>query len=380
MRAPDLAPPRTRFDLPDALSAVGPPESRGVARDGVRLLVATPDGVGHARFHDLPGLLEPGDLLVVNTSATLPGAVEATRESGAAVLVHVSTGSPDGTRVVEVRHVGGKRSGPLPDGAAGERLRLAGGATLVLLTGYPDAGRRLGSRLWRARLDADGTLESYLARHGRPIRYDYVPRAWPLGDYQTVFATHPGSAEMPSAGRPFTAELVTGLVARGVVLAPLVLHTGVSSLEAHEPPYPEWYDVPESTASLAAHTRARGRRVVAVGTTVVRALESVAGTDGGVTPGQGWTDLVLGPDRPARVVNGLVTGLHAPGSSHLDLLEAVVGPDLVQRTYDAAVADRYLWHEFGDSSLLLPDPPRGGRTSRSTPMRRLVRSLLGSQR
>jgi S-adenosylmethionine:tRNA ribosyltransferase-isomerase len=176
----------------------------------------------------------------------------------------------------------------------------------------------------------------------------------PLIEYQTVFAREPGSAEMPSAGRPFTAELVVDLVTRGIGVAPITLHTGVSSQEPGEPPQSEPFRVPESTARAVNATRAWGGRVVAVGTTVTRALESATDEAGIVRAARGWTDLVLGPNRPARVVNGLVTGWHAPGASHLDLLEAVAGPDLVERAYRAAVRQRYLWHEFGDSCLLLP--------------------------
>jgi S-adenosylmethionine:tRNA ribosyltransferase-isomerase len=198
-------------------------------------------------------------------------------------------------------------------------------------------------------------VASWLASSGRPIAYDYVPRHWPLASYQTVFAREPGSAEMPSAGRPFTDRLLTDLVTRGVALAPVLLHTGVSSLERGEPPLPEWFRVPAATARLVESTRRAGGRIVAVGTTVTRALESVAAADGSVAAGEGWTDLVLGPDRPARVVDGLVTGWHEPGASHLLLLEAVAGARLVQSAYLAAASAGYLWHEFGDSALLLPD-------------------------
>jgi S-adenosylmethionine:tRNA ribosyltransferase-isomerase len=198
-------------------------------------------------------------------------------------------------------------------------------------------------------------LTTYLSRHGEPIAYDYVPGHWPLSSYQTVFAREPGSAEMPSAARPFTPALVTGLVTGGIAVAPITLHTGVSSLEKGEPPLPERFRVPAETARAVNATPRAGGRVVAVGTTVTRALESVAGPDGGVVAGGGWTDLVLGPERPARVVDGLVTGWHEPGASHLLLLEAVAGRDLVAAAYRTAAQEGYLWHEFGDSALLLPD-------------------------
>jgi S-adenosylmethionine:tRNA ribosyltransferase-isomerase len=200
----------------------------------------------------------------------------------------------------------------------------------------------------------EGGVPAYLQRHGRAIRYGYVPRPVPLAQYQTIFGREPGSAEMPSAGRPFDADLVVELVTRGVAIAPITLHTGVSSPDVGEPPQPERFRVPMTTAELVNAARLRGGRVVAVGTTVTRALESVADERGFVRPGGGWTELVLGPQRPARVVTGLITGWHAPGASHLQLLEAVAGAQLVERAYREALRERYLWHEFGDSCLLLP--------------------------
>jgi S-adenosylmethionine:tRNA ribosyltransferase-isomerase len=205
-------------------------------------------------------------------------------------------------------------------------------------------------------------VHAYLARHGQPIRYSYVPDPWPLPAYQTVFACSPGSAEMPSAARPFTPELVTRLIAAGVAMAPITLHTGVASLEAGEAPLPEWFEVPPATAGLVNLTRAAGRRVIAVGTTCTRALESAAAPAAGqdaITARRGWTDLVLGPDRPARVVTGLISGWHEAGASHLALLESVAGPALVGAAYREAEAAGYLWHEFGDSCLLLPPRPPG---------------------
>jgi S-adenosylmethionine:tRNA ribosyltransferase-isomerase len=327
-----------RFVLPPELSAGEPPESRGLRRDQVRLLVADGTAVRHARFHDLGRFLSPGDLLVVNTSATLPAAVDAD-----GVVVHFATPLDEtGTWVVELRRP--DQSGPVRDAVPGERIALPANGWLTLLAST--------GRLWRARVTVPGTVPGYLARHGRPIAYGYLRGRWPLAAYQTVFARDPGSAEMPSAGRPFTAELVTGLVAAGIAVAPVTLHTGVSSLEGDEPPQPERFRVPEHTARQVNLARGTGGRVVAVGTTVARALETVARPDGTVVAGQGWTELVLGPDRPARVVDGLVTGWHEPHASHLLLLEAVAGAELVQGAYDAALANRYLWHEFGDSCLL----------------------------
>jgi S-adenosylmethionine:tRNA ribosyltransferase-isomerase len=322
------------FTLPDALVAHEPPEARGLTRDGVRLLVAGPSGLSHHRFRDLPEVLRAGDVLVVNTSATLPAAVPTTRPGRA---VHFSTERPDGSWLVELR----RPDGPDQDGRPGQRYGLRGGATLTLREPYSRG------RLWVAAVDVPD-VPAYLRRHGEPIRYGYVPRRWPLAAYQTVFATHPGSAEMPSAGRPFTDRLVTRLVAAGVLVVPLLLHTGVASAEADERPYDEWFCVPAATARAVAQARAGGGRVVAVGTTVVRALETTGGA-----AGEGWTDLVVTPARGVAVVDGLLTGFHEPRASHLDMLAAVAGTDLVRRAYAEALAAGYLWHEFGDVNLLL---------------------------
>ncbi|MEO6714216.1 MAG: S-adenosylmethionine:tRNA ribosyltransferase-isomerase [Mycobacteriales bacterium] len=350
----------TAFALPDELSATEPPEQRGLARSDVRLLVADAHRVTHARFADIGGFLDAGDLVVVNTSATLPAAVDGVRSDGRRMPLHFSTALDDGTWIVELRAPDGH--GPIHDGERGEVIELTGGALLTVLEAHPDRRQTTGSRLWRAKLHADIPVPAYLDQHGRPIAYGYVSHQWPISDYQTVFAREPGSAEMPSAGRPFTSDVVTDLVSRGITVAPVLLHTGVSSLESGEAPQPERYAVPEETARLVRHTQSSGGRIIAVGTTVTRALETAAGPSGLVTASAGWTELVLGPRRRARVVDGLITGWHAPRASHLLLLEAVAGADLVQRAYDAAIAARYLWHEFGDSALLLP--PRRARLLR----------------
>ncbi|HUR85977.1 MAG TPA: S-adenosylmethionine:tRNA ribosyltransferase-isomerase [Solirubrobacteraceae bacterium] len=332
--------------LPARREAREPPEARGLARDEVRMLVAARDGLAHARARDVPEHLRAGDVLVVNTSATLPAALPATRADGTPLTLHLST--PDRGRrwVVEPRRDGGRFAGAV----AGETLALPGAATATLL-----APHLAGARLWLADIDTgDVGLLDHLARHGAPIRYGYVAREWPLSDYQTIFALHPGSAEMPSAGRPFTPELVTALVARGIAVAPLRLHTGVSSLEAGEAPYPERYAVPAATARLVNGARAGGGRVVAVGTTVVRALETVARDDGIVEPGAGWTHHVVTPEHGVRAVDGLLTGWHDPDASHLLMLEAVGGAELVAASYDEALRAGYRWHEFGDVHLILP--------------------------
>ncbi|SDL56075.1 S-adenosylmethionine:tRNA ribosyltransferase-isomerase [Nonomuraea jiangxiensis] len=330
------------FALPADLSAHEPPEARGLSRDSVRLMVSrgTLDP-SHHHFSDLPELLAPGDLIVVNNSATLPAAVRLDR-----LAVHFSTSRQDGTWLVELRRRTSRATEPYGGGEPGEWLPLPGGATLRLLA-------RETPRLWRAVLDQE--VEPYLRAYGVPIRYSYVERDWPIEAYQTVFATVPGSAEMPSAARPFTADLVTALVARGVGIAPITLHTGVASPEKDEPPYAERYEVPASTARLVNSSKEGGNRVVAAGTTVVRALETAVGADGRVAAAAGWTRHVVTPERGVRAVTGLITGLHEPRSSHLLMLTAVAGPAALAKAYEAALREGYLWHEFGDTHLILRD-------------------------
>ncbi|MFF4426918.1 S-adenosylmethionine:tRNA ribosyltransferase-isomerase [Streptomyces sp. NPDC001549] len=349
-------------DIPSQLLARVPAEQRGpgLGRDSVRLLVSQGgERVSLHAFRELPGLLRAGDVLVVNTSATLAAAVDA-RLGGEDLVVHFSTRGYDSRWAVELRAPdGGGTTRPRAGGPAGEVLELPGGHRLTLEEPLA-AG---ADRLWWARPSpAPGGVPGLLRAYGRPIRYAYTERDQPVSAYQTVFAVPAadgsGSAEMPSAGRPFTAELVARLVSRGVQFAPLVLHTGVASQEAHEPPYPERYEVSATTAGLVNAARAAGGRVIAVGTTAVRALESAADARGRVRPAAGWTDLVVTPERGVRVADGLLTGLHEPEASHLLMLEAVAGRAAVRLGYAEALARLCLWHEFGDVHLLLKDESR----------------------
>jgi S-adenosylmethionine:tRNA ribosyltransferase-isomerase len=356
------------FVLPDMLVAHEPPEARGLARDEVRLLVTDPadDSVRHSIARHLPDFLRNGDVLVVNTSATICAALDgwrALRAGGPDELITLHLSSPlpecrdDRRWVVELRRPTTDGTRPLLDAAAGERIHLRGAGTATLVRAYGtarDRGLPNGSvRLWEAELDCPGGVVTYAARFGTPIRYGYLRDPWPLATYQTMFAREPGSAEMPSAGRPFTDAVVRRLEARGVRVRPIVLHTGVASLEAGEPPYPERFRVSTGTADAVNEARSRGGRVVAVGTTVVRALETAAGSDDVVRAAHGWTDLVVTPDRGVRVVDALVTGFHEPRASHLAMLEALAGRRHLAVAYRAALEHRYLWHEFGDLHLIL---------------------------
>jgi len=327
-------------DSPFGLASADENSPGGSFSRPVRLMVSDGDRLIHTDFDSLPSHLRAGDLLIANASATIPAALPARREDGTAVDLHLSTPHQEG-HVVEVRRDGRRFK------ARAETLTLPAGGRATLLAPYlsPD-------RLWIAHLELPEPLLPYLYRHGAPIRYGTPER--PLSDYQTIFATQPGSAEMPSAARPFTSRTLAALAARDIQVVPIVLHCGVSSLEDGEGPLPERYAVSAASAARLNAARGAGGRIVAIGTTAVRALESSADARGEIHAGSGWTEVVVGPGRPVTAVDGLLTGWHEPGASHLDMIEAIAGPELTARSYASAVAHDYLWHEFGDVHLILP--------------------------
>jgi len=338
------------FTLDPAHEAHEPPEARGLRRDGVRLMVSDGEQAPiDTHFTELGRFLHPGDVLVVNTSATVPAALDARLVNGEPIVIHLSGDLPGGVWLAEAREPRDGTTGPLHL----ERpvaIYLLGGGQVHLLTPFADS-----QRLWLARLELPAPVLEYLAQHGTPIQYRHVPRPWPISYYQSVFARDPGSAEMPSASRPFTPEVVTNLVSRGVQIVPVLLHTGVSSLEGDEAPYPERYRVSEASAHAVNSVRRHGGRVIAAGTTVVRALATVTDQRGRVHPGEGWTERVVTPDQPVVSVDGLLTGWHEPESSHLLMLEAFAGREALEAAYETALDRHFRWHEFGDSHLILGD-------------------------
>jgi S-adenosylmethionine:tRNA ribosyltransferase-isomerase len=350
--------PRFEFTLPPELEAGEPPEARGLGRDDVRLMVShfASGQIQHTQFQELASVLERGDVLVINTSRTRNAALRALRVDCTQLELHLSTHLQGDIWTVEVRAVDGEGKSHHFDGARhGERLTLIAGASATLRGPFVSdcvSGAASGT-LWEAELRLPIPADEYLARHAFPIRYNYVKASWPLSYYQTVYATESGSAEMPSAGRPFTLELLAQLRSQGIQVVPLILHTGISNVEAHEPPYQEFYRIPPDTAQAVNDAKQARSRVVAVGTTVVRALESVTSAEGTVHAGEGWTCLVIRPETRLGAVSALLTGLHEPEASHLAILQALAGPDRVQQAYAAALQHRYLWHEFGDLHLLL---------------------------
>jgi len=343
------------FTLPEELSAKEPPERRGEGRDRVRLMVIDrrTHAVEHTRFDRLGEYLREGDLLVFNSSRTLPAALEGcAAPAGPCIEMRLAERLPDDTWMALLMC---QQGDPFACGLR-EGLEIVFGEGLRAKVLERD--RRI-PRLWRVRFSRTGAeLIDTFYRVGRPIRYEYVSAPWDLDYYQTVYAREPGSAEMPSAGRAFTWRLLFDLKRRGVRVAYVVLHTGLSSymddeLDAQHPASEEEYFITDAAAREINETRGRGGRVVAVGTTVVRALESVADEDGVIRPGHGYTRLRVTAGHVLSVVTGLLTGLHEPEASHLDLLTAFLPAEEIRAAYQEAVELKYLWHEFGDLNLIV---------------------------
>ncbi len=343
------------FTLPPELVAKEPPERRGLSRDHVRLLVIdrATNEVTHTRFDHLGEYLRAGDLLVFNTSRTLPASLKGCEATGEPCIeLRLAEHLPDDSWLaLLICQQGDPFSCGLRQGMS---ISFAEGLTGIVLARDENI-----PRLWKIRFSKQGSeLVDLLFRLGNPIRYEYVSAPWNLDYYQTVYAREPGSSEMPSAGRAFTWRLLFDLTRRGIMTAYLVLHTGLSSymddeLDAQHPASEEEYFISETAAGKINRQRQEGGRVIAVGTTVVRALESVADEKGLITAGHGYTRLRVTEEHKLKAVDGLLTGLHEPEASHLDLLTAFLPPEQIQSAYGEAVAQGYLWHEFGDLNLIL---------------------------
>ena len=339
------------FDKSTIKEAHQPAELRGQQRrDQVRLMVLPrcEGPVTHTTFNALGDYLRPGDVLVVNNSRTLPALLHGQDEQGS---------------ILEVR-LARRRSSDTWDALLLDGRRRVGRVGMQLDFGQGLAGQVLAPApdlpfLWQVQFEKCCLpLLDLIYRLGEPVRYSYVEEAYPIDLYQTVYASEPGSVEMPSAGRPFSWELLLALQRKGVGLATITLHTGLSStrddeLDATHPVYAEEFRVPKQTAQLINEAHTRGGRVIAVGTTVVRALETTVQPDGSVRPASGWTRLHINAAYRLRAVDALLTGLHEPRSSHLDLLSALVEPDRLRAAYREAVQQGYLWHEFGDVNLII---------------------------
>jgi len=342
------------FTLPPELAADEPPERRGIARDEVRLLVIdrASGQLEHTRFDHFGEFLRAGDLLVFNSSRTLPASLSGCVEHGPCIEIRLAEHLPDDSWLALLRCQSGD---PFSCGLRPKMLvDLGQGLTATIRMRDEHI-----PRLWQLSFSKSGSeLINAFYLVGRPVRYEYVSAPWGLDYYQTVYAREPGSAEMPSAGRAFTWRLLFDLQRRGVETAYIVLHTGLSSyldeeLDAQHPASEEEYFVSERAADKINEAHARGGRVIAVGTTVVRTLESAVDEQKRVQAGHGYTRLHITANHTLKAVDGLLTGLHEPEASHLDLLTSFLPAEKIKEAYQEAVRQKYLWHEFGDLNLIL---------------------------
>src|SRR5437667_359454 len=345
------------FTLPPELSAKEPPERRGIRRDQVRLLVIerATGKIEHTRFDKIDSYLRQKDLLVFNSSRTLPASLRGCScgaRHGPCMEVRLAEHLPDDSWLALLLCEQGDPFGcGLREGMQIEFAEGLNAAVLARDANIP--------RLWKLRFSISGIeLVDLIYRLGKPIRYEYMSVPWDLDYYQTVYAKEPGSAEMPSAGRAFTWKLLLDLKRRGIDSAYIILHTGLSSymddeLDRAHPASEEEYFVSRITAEKVNSARENGGRMIAVGTTAVRALESAVDESGHVRAQHGYTRLRIDNKHRLKAVDGLLTGLHEPEASHLDLLSAFLPAEQIRAAYEEAIERRYLWHEFGDLNLIL---------------------------
>ena len=348
-----IAPSIIQFDLPRQLACPKPTEERNMKRDDVRLLVTTGSGqIHHTTFNHLASFLQKGDVLVVNTSATIAAALPVSLPGGRQGRLHLSTRLNDREWLVEIREITGNKTIRWQGGEKRMAFQLPSDADVTLKQRFYK--NEQGLHLWIAEFNVHQSLGTYLAAHARPIQYEKLDRQYPLSYYQTFFSFHPGSSEMPSAGRGFTSDLIESILRKGVVVAPVLLHTGVSSLEENETPYPEYMEIDPITASIINTAKSQGRRIIAVGTTAIRALETALNNDGTVMPYRGNTELFIDENYTMKVVDALLTGFHEPRASHLNMLQSIAGFDHINMAYQVAIENGYYWHQFGDLHLILP--------------------------
>ncbi len=342
-----------QFELPVSLECTQPTEFRNIERDEVRLLVTTDsDYTRHTTFRNVDQYLQKGDVLVVNTSATRASALPVVLPGNRLGMAHFSTRVNDSEWLIEIREIEREKTVRWKEGKREMKFHLPDGADITLKRKFYKERKLL--HLWVAEFTSPQEQESYLAEHAQPIKYDHLNEHYPLDFYQTVFSLHPGSSEMPSAGRGFTKDLVERLLEKGVVIAPMLLHTGVSSLEENESPYAEYMEVDQASATLINNAKKKGRKIIAVGTTGIRAIESAVNERGEVIPYTGVTNLFIDNDYKMKVINGLLTGFHEPRASHLQMLQSLAGFDHIERAYKSALDNNYFWHQFGDLHLILP--------------------------
>ena len=347
--------PSINFTLPDELRAKKPPELRGINHDHVRLFVIDRNNrmTYHSAFNHLSDFLRRGDLLIFNSSRTLPASLKTINYKAQQNLeVRLAEHLPDDCWLVLFLYQNKNHfhSNLKP----GLRIEFASGLSATIIE------RNIHNpRLWKIKFSANGPeLINIFYQIGKPIHYGYISAPLPLEYFLTVFAKDPVSSEMPSAGRAFTWKMLFDLKNKGIDTAFLTLHTGLSSYMNGDPNAgqlvaEEEYFISESTADKIETNKARNGRIVAVGTSVVRVLESCAIQTGKVLPGHAYTSPRMTEGHKLKIADGLITGFHEPEASHLDLLSAFLSPSLIKKSYEEAIEKNYLWHEFGDLCLII---------------------------
>lgn len=342
-----------QFDLPQHLACPKPTEDRNMRRDEVRLLVTTNSGnIEHTTFNHLTTFLQKGDVLVVNTSATIPSALHVLLPGNKKGKLHISTKINGKKWLVEIREITGNKTMRWKEGKEGMIFKLPSGSWIKLKKKFYKNDQWLD--LWIVDFNSNQLVEDYLAANASPIQYEKLDREYPLSYYQTFFSFHPGSSEMPSAGRGFTSELIAALLRKGITLAPILLHTGVSSLEESETPYPEFMEIDPVSASIINTAKSERRRIIAVGTTAIRAIETAVSDDGVLMPYRGNTSLFIDESYSMKITDGLLTGFHEPRASHLNMLQSISNYEHIYKAYQEATNTGYFWHQFGDLHLILP--------------------------
>lgn len=329
-----------------------PPEFYGRERDEVKLLaIDTKSGTySSVPFTDIPGLLRRGDLLVFNNSMLIPSSVPVfDNTTGRNGYLNFGTSWKEGMILAEPRPKSFNRL----LGAAERDVTIIGPGAGMTLKGRHKAFQRF---VWAGAESGEMQLSDMLLKYGAPLTYDHIPFKLPLEYYRTAFSTIPGSVEFPSAGRPFSRRVLEMLRKRGVGTAEITIHCNLSPLEPSEfdgssSLLEERYVISHAAAEAINGAREAGGRVIAVGTSVVRALE--ASYDGRAVPRSAETDLFIRPGHKIKSVDGLVTGMHDPESSHVEMISSFVDDSLLQSAYSTALSLGFQWHEFGDLSLVL---------------------------
>ncbi|GEL78624.1 S-adenosylmethionine:tRNA ribosyltransferase-isomerase [Tenuibacillus multivorans] len=334
------------FEIPKDLNASLPAEYRNGSRDQVKMMVTEAGETTFTSFKNLSDYVQPGDVLIFNNTRTIPASLKVEWKD----------------KIIEIR-LSQQIDNLIWEGIVlkenvniGDRLIVSSNLTFAVM----GQGSEAPLLQLESGLNTQETIMEILSV-GEPIRYDYIYQPFPINTYQTVYGSVPGSMEMPSAGRAFTWQIINTLKEKGAKVGFVQLFTGLSYYEKDRWPnpsnHPERFCVSKEVADLVNQAKRKGNRVIAVGTTVVRALESAGKLGDVVEKNNEYTDLYVNERYERKVVDSLLTGLHEPEASHLDMLTSWLSKDEITALYHEAIERQFLWHEFGDLHLILGDDP-----------------------